>query len=84
MLAFHLAGRVEFDVPPILAAAFELVITIFQSVAVAELHRDVVAIGENAAEKLAMREHDASVFDRFGDAVAARRRDPAHLLHDGQ
>lgn len=84
MLAFHLVGRVELDVPPILAAAFKLLIAIFQSVPLAEFHRDVIAVGENAAEKLAMREHDAAVFDRFGDAVAALRSDPPHLLHNGQ
>ena len=50
MLAFHLVGRVELDVPPILAAAFKLLIAIFQSVPLAEFHRDVIAVGENAAE----------------------------------
>ncbi len=82
MLALHLGGRVELDVPPILAATFELVMAVCQPVAVAEFHRDVVAVGENAAEKLAMGKHDAAVFDRFGDAVAARCSYPAHLLYD--
>jgi len=50
----------------------------------AELKRDMVLTGENAAEPLARGKEEAAVFDLFGDLRASGQRKGAKPRNDGE
>ncbi|TQM89771.1 hypothetical protein BD293_4454 [Roseinatronobacter monicus] len=76
--------RIDADMSPELPFPRQNAMRIRQLPPHAEFKRNMVPIGENAAEPRARCKEDAAVFDLFGDLGAGGQRYVAKTCHDGE